>query len=246
MSTGKGRREDHGAPIGEGNDEAHGETLPVSTGWQRLTSDALDIVEDAFDFLDKEFAKDQEALRKRERWALCVEQPAAPMVGAQHAQVLIGAPASGQTVALASACPVLRTNIAAWPLAQQPASIGLPAQPSASLGHPAQPSALTVALSPTFPAAAWLARPSASIAHPPHQPASIGRTLNEAAVVFIFQQKLLRPHDPSLSARLAHQFGVTAKTVRDIWTLRTWTRVTQPYWTADHRQWALARPMHNS
>ena len=194
-TTAKRRREDE-ATTGEGDDEAHGVTLPVWTGWRRLTSDSLAIVEDAFEFLDAEVAKEQ-ASRTREQRALHLQpadqQAAAPMVETCHAQVLGGAPAFGQTGALAPAMIV--PALIQWP----------PAQPSA-IAHPAQPTA-------------WR-----------------GRTLNEAAAAFIFQQKLLRPHDPSLSARLAHQFSVTAKTVRDIWTLRTWTHATMPYWTAHHRQ----------
>jgi hypothetical protein len=84
--------------------------------------------------------------------------------------------------------------------------------------------------------------PFGAFGHPAQPSASNGRSsLNKDSVIYIFQQKLLRPHDSALSTKLAHQFGVTAKTVRDIWGLRTWARATEPYWTAEHRQLALQR-----
>ena len=33
------------------------------------------------------------------------------------------------------------------------------------------------------------------------------------------------------AASLATQFGITAKAVRDVWNLRTWTKTTMPFWT---------------
>ena len=34
-----------------------------------------------------------------------------------------------------------------------------------------------------------------------------------------------------LAIRLANEFGITAKAVRDIWNLRTWAQVTKPFWS---------------
>jgi len=34
-----------------------------------------------------------------------------------------------------------------------------------------------------------------------------------------------------LAIRLANDFGITAKAVRDIWNLRTWAQVTKPFWS---------------
>jgi len=34
-----------------------------------------------------------------------------------------------------------------------------------------------------------------------------------------------------LAIRLANEFGITAKAVRDIWNLRTWAQVTKPLWS---------------
>ena len=44
--------------------------------------------------------------------------------------------------------------------------------------------------------------------------------------------------DPAAS--LAEEFGITAKAIRDIWTQRTWTKTTMPFWTAaDEQQFAM-------
>jgi len=45
-----------------------------------------------------------------------------------------------------------------------------------------------------------------------------------------------RTSKSDLSVRLAHQYGVTAKTVRDIWKRRTWKTVTEPYWNVQQQQ----------
>ena len=54
-------------------------------------------------------------------------------------------------------------------------------------------------------------------------------TLDEASVVRIFLSKQYSK-GPDLRRWLALQHGVTEKAVRDIWTGRTWRRVTAPYW----------------
>jgi hypothetical protein len=56
-------------------------------------------------------------------------------------------------------------------------------------------------------------------------------TLDEASVIRIFEAKHLS-NDPGLRHWLASQHGVTEKAVRDIWTGRTWRRVTEPYLNA--------------
>ena len=55
--------------------------------------------------------------------------------------------------------------------------------------------------------------------------------LDEAAVVQIFLAKHSNPgvRDLNLSGRLAREYGVTSKAVRDIWNMRTWKSVTEPY-----------------
>ena len=43
-----------------------------------------------------------------------------------------------------------------------------------------------------------------------------------------------------LAASLAEEFGITAKAIRDIWTQRTWTKTTMPFWTAaDEQQFTM-------
>lgn len=51
---------------------------------------------------------------------------------------------------------------------------------------------------------------------------------DEAREIFLARQ---RASARDLAARLAPQFGITAKAIRDIWSLRTWTHITKPYWT---------------
>ena len=59
-------------------------------------------------------------------------------------------------------------------------------------------------------------------------------SLDEVTVVRIFLAKHANPgaRDTSLCRRLAHQYGVTDKAVRDIWNMRTWKHVTESYWMA--------------
>ena len=55
-------------------------------------------------------------------------------------------------------------------------------------------------------------------------------TLDAATVVQIYLTKNLNQHSgSSVCRRLAQQYGVTEKTVRDIWLARTWKAVTEPY-----------------
>jgi len=64
--------------------------------------------------------------------------------------------------------------------------------------------------------------------------------LDPTAVVYIFRAKRFSKSEQNgsaLSNRLAAEFGLTAKAVRDIWNMRTWRKVTQPHWNkSDHRK----------
>jgi len=40
----------------------------------------------------------------------------------------------------------------------------------------------------------------------------------------------------TLSTTLSKEYGLTPKAVRDIWSMKTWRKVTQPYWNAEDRQ----------
>ena len=39
-----------------------------------------------------------------------------------------------------------------------------------------------------------------------------------------------------LANRLAEEYGITSKAVRDIWSLRTWARITRPHWAKLDKQ----------
>lgn len=53
----------------------------------------------------------------------------------------------------------------------------------------------------------------------------------DAISIFVAKQKNRNKRD-GLATNLATEHGITAKAVRDIWNLRTWTWATRPYWTA--------------
>ena len=61
-------------------------------------------------------------------------------------------------------------------------------------------------------------------------------TITEEEAVIIFRaNKAERVKRDRLASRLADEYGITAKAVRDIWSLRTWIRATKPHWTSnDH------------
>jgi hypothetical protein len=68
-------------------------------------------------------------------------------------------------------------------------------------------------------------------------PAHKRATLDDAAATHIFRAKRsIRGARSGLSRMLAKRYGVTAKAVRDVWSLRTWTSVTEPFWNSAERQ----------
>ena len=89
------------------------------------------------------------------------------------------------------------------------------------------------------PAGAALAPNSAPAESQDSQPPV--RSLDESQAISIFLEKRSGNKDHTLSGRLAHRYGVTSKTVRDIWRMRTWKRSTEPYWTLSDRQEFLRR-----
>ena len=86
-----------------------------------------------------------------------------------------------------------------------------------------------LSMPPIAAAAAGATRPSLPL---PRKRAS----LDEDAVVKIFLANKISksPEEthagPGLRCSLARHYGVTEKAVRDIWTGRTWKRITAPYW----------------
>jgi len=61
--------------------------------------------------------------------------------------------------------------------------------------------------------------------------AKSGPIINAQDARAIYKKKRMRsPHD---AKRLASQYGITAKAVRDIWSHRTWKKATVCFWTLD-------------
>jgi len=58
--------------------------------------------------------------------------------------------------------------------------------------------------------------------------------ITAAAAVTIYQSKANKTH--RTGSQLSQLFGVSAKAVRDVWNLRTWTLATMPYWSAEDRE----------
>jgi hypothetical protein len=57
-------------------------------------------------------------------------------------------------------------------------------------------------------------------------------TAEQARSIFVARRNIGARH---LASRLAPEVGISSKAIRDIWSLRTWSHVTRPYWTqADH------------
>ena len=58
-------------------------------------------------------------------------------------------------------------------------------------------------------------------------------TADAARKIFLAKLKRTRTKKDGLAARLGKDFGISAKAVRDIWRLRTWTQATWPFWTPE-------------
>jgi hypothetical protein len=78
--------------------------------------------------------------------------------------------------------------------------------------------------------------------HRPPPPMHRSRSyLTEASAITIFLAKRSeKGQRSSLGSRLADDFGITSKAVRDIWKMRTWRKTTEPFWNAEERQRAAA------
>ncbi|EKX35424.1 hypothetical protein GUITHDRAFT_118441 [Guillardia theta CCMP2712] len=60
------------------------------------------------------------------------------------------------------------------------------------------------------------------------------KALTPALAADIFSQRSLKPGYATVeSSFVAKKYGVSSKTIRDIWSRRTWTEATRPLWTAD-------------
>ena len=58
-------------------------------------------------------------------------------------------------------------------------------------------------------------------------------TADAAREIFMAKLERTRSKKDGLAARLGEDFGISAKAVRDIWRLRTWTQATWPFWTPE-------------
>ena len=56
-------------------------------------------------------------------------------------------------------------------------------------------------------------------------------TVEQAATIFLARTERTGKRC-QVASRLAQQFGVSPRTVRDIWNLRTWTAATRPLWSS--------------
>ena len=69
---------------------------------------------------------------------------------------------------------------------------------------------------------------------------SVSKISDEAAVcIFLAGRHASRD---GLSARLAGEYGISTKAVRDIWNLRTWRHVTKPHWAPRDMQRFQSKP----
>ena len=70
-------------------------------------------------------------------------------------------------------------------------------------------------------------------------------SITAEAARFIFQAKhsKQRHKQDKLATRLAAEYGISPKAVRDIWCLRTWTKETRPFWTHAERQRFLGKKL---
>eukprot|EP00960_Hanusia_phi_P064775 765910-Hanusia_phi.AAC.1 len=63
------------------------------------------------------------------------------------------------------------------------------------------------------------------------------RALTPSLASDIFAQRSLKPGYVAIeSSFVARQYGVSSKTVRDIWSRRSWAKATRPLWTVEEQQ----------
>ena len=63
---------------------------------------------------------------------------------------------------------------------------------------------------------------------------------DDAIAIFRAKHTRASTRCDNLSTKLAAQYNISQRTVRDIWNLRTWTHATVPFWTtSDHKTYLL-------
>ena len=68
--------------------------------------------------------------------------------------------------------------------------------------------------------------------------------ISQEAAIVIFVAKKRRAHRSrrdNLASTLAARYGITSRSVRGIWNLRTWAHATQPFWTTDDHKIFLSK-----
>ena len=65
--------------------------------------------------------------------------------------------------------------------------------------------------------------------------------LTAADAARIFKTKYQK--SAKTSKMLASKYGVTAKAIRDVWSLKTWTLITMPYWSEEDRNHFAKMPL---
>ena len=68
-------------------------------------------------------------------------------------------------------------------------------------------------------------------------------TAEAARCIFQAKNSQQRQKQDKLATRLAAEYGISPKAVRDIWCLRTWTKETRPFWTNADRQRFLGKKL---
>ena len=65
--------------------------------------------------------------------------------------------------------------------------------------------------------------------------------ISQEAAIVIFVAKKSRSRRDNLASTLAARYGITSRSVRGIWNLRTWAHATQPFWTTDDHKIFLSK-----
>ena len=68
--------------------------------------------------------------------------------------------------------------------------------------------------------------------------------ISQEVAIAIFVAKKRRAHRSrrdNLASTLAARYGITSRSVRGIWNLRTWAHATQPFWTTDDHKIFLSK-----
>ena len=228
--------------------------LITRPSWQLLSGPTRAIVEDGMALMEEESASEKRRAVEPGKSVRVHAQAGPPWempfsLGKGFEAGAVGTQAHrmhGSVPSALSRCPTKDMQLAALQgMAQGRA--GAPSVPFQLQSFPGGPAAILPA--PFFMVQQpYLHAPQAGQHWPSESPTGQRRTyLDEAAVVHIFRAKHSNPgvRDLNLSGKLAREYGVTAKAVRDIWNSRTWKSVTEPY-RNQYANAAQPEPEHDS